>query len=328
MNKIPLIIDCDPGVDDAVAILLANSAPNIDLIAVTPVNGNVSYLHTSRNAADLVSYLESDAIVSRGAEKPLVFKPGEDASMFHGKNGLLDIELPKRGTVNKTDKYAWDVFYEEATKRPGELVLCAVGPLTNVATAILKYPDLPKLLKKIVVMGGAYGSGNVADSPNAEYNIYIDPHACQIVFDSDAEVVMVGLDACNGAALYKKDLIEIFKGESKIKDFTDAFVASMSKERDIPPDMKAVIGDKFDKFPIFDAITVAGVIDETLYPTKKHYVCCETHGINVGRTCVLFNDKWGKDAENPKEPNVHVAFPADGLKFKAMLIRMMEFYRK
>ncbi len=322
MNKIPLIIDCDPGVDDAIAIMLANSAPNIDLIAVTPVSGNVSYEYTSKNVASLVSYIESDAIVARGSKKPLIFKPREDAASIHGSNGLLGIELPKRGEVRKTDKYAWDVFYEEAKKRPGEIVLCAVGPLTNVATAILKYPDLAKLLKKIVIMGGAYGAGNVADSPNAEYNIYIDPHACQILFNSGAEIVMVGLEACYGSAIDKNELLDIIKGDSRIKEFTDGMSASLSKEREIPKEAAEIIGDRFKKMAIFDAATVGGIIDDTLYKTQKCYVTCETVGENVGRTCVNFGS-----IHDDTPPNVNVALPADPDKFKALLISMMEFYR-
>lgn len=309
MNKIPIVIDCDPGADDTVAIILANASDKLDLLALTPVAGNVAYKFTSKNAATIAGYVGSEARVTKGADKPLEFEPREDAAEWHGKNGLLNIELENRTGVELEDNYAWDVIYELALKYSGELVVCPVGPLTNIATLIQKHPDVVKHIKRLQIMGGAYGQGNVNDSPNAEYNIYIDPHACDIVFRSGIPITMCGLDCTRAGDISLRDFRDTCGGQSKIQEFADGLVNyDLAKGGTLDGTM----------LTIHDAITVGGLIDPTLFETKKAFVKCITEDPNIGQTVV----DW-----DSAEPNVDVALGADPKKFLALLADMMKAYR-
>lgn len=310
MSKIPVIIDCDPGNDDAVAILLAHASDKLDLVAITPVAGNVPYKYTSVNACTLAGYAGSDCRVSKGADKPLIFRPQNDASDVHGENGLGGITIPNRTGVVAEDKYAWDVMYEEALKHSGELVICAVGPLTNVAIALLKYPDLKNHVKRIQVMGGAFGEGNM--SPYAEFNIWFDPHACEIVLRGGVPVTLCGLDCTRAATLTTEQMRGISGGDHKIKELIDGITAFADNQTN--PLWKG-------KMTIHDAITVGGLIDPTLFETKPYHVVCETRGVNAGQTVVDFKNHL------KGEINCDVAYGADKVKFLAMLKDMIDFYR-
>lgn len=310
MSKIPVIIDCDPGTDDAVAIWLAEASDKLDLVAITPVAGNVPYKYTSVNAALLAGYTGSKCRVSKGADKPLIFRPEQDASDAHGENGLGGLILENRTGVVAEDVYAWDMMYEEAKKHSGELVICAVGPLTNVAIAVLKYPDLKDHVKRIQIMGGAFTAGNM--TPYAEYNIWFDPHACEIVLRSGIPITLCGLDCTVPAKLTSAELREICAGEHKMKELMDGicdFVDAIEN-----PLWKGTI-------TIHDAITVAGLIDETLFETKPYHVVCETRGINAGQTVVDFRNHLNGPI------NCDVAYAADKEKFKAILKEALEYFR-
>ena len=205
MRKIPIIIDCDPGVDDSYAIALANSHPEFELVALTAVEGNVPAALTRHNCLCLTETFEMENTkVGFGAELPLVKPYFREASVTHGEGGVGGIQFPEPAKQPE-EKAAWDVIYDEAVKANGELILFAVGPLTNIATALRKYPDLPKYLKKFVIMGGGT-FGNVSEY--AEFNIWVDPLAAKEVFEK-LEVYMVGLNATHAAAVESKDFDEM-----------------------------------------------------------------------------------------------------------------------
>ncbi len=310
MLKRPVIIDTDPGVDDTIAIMLANAHSELDIKAITPVTGNVPYRYTSENALRLADYLNLDCKVTKGAENPLFIK-AEDAGDIHGKGGLGGYELP--ATERKFEGYAWDVIRDEAIKADGQLEIITLGPLTNIAITFLRYPEIKPLIKRIVCMGGSQYDGNV--TPKAEFNIWVDPDACDLVFRSGVPVVMCGLDGTEYAYLTIDELKELQGRDTKIKELFDHIISFMIDRRE-----KAGEDDKLQT--IYDAITVAYVLDPSIGKTEKHSVFVETKGPNKGWTIIDRRNRAG----NPL--NVEVLTWADREKFKAMLEEMLEYYKK
>ncbi|OXE37086.1 MAG: nucleoside hydrolase [Phenylobacterium zucineum] len=194
MTKTSLIFDCDPGVDDAIALFLAFAARDeVDLLGVTTVAGNVAAALTARNACILREIAQrEDVPVAAGCERPMVRAP-IDAGHFHGQTGLgdLPISTPQKGVEAI---HGVDFIINAVMSRPSDTVTVAVtGPMTNLAMAMVKEPRLSRRLARIIAMGGARSEGgNITAS--AEYNIYADPHAAQVVAESGTPLVMMGLD--------------------------------------------------------------------------------------------------------------------------------------
>ena len=186
-GSVPILLDCDPGIDDAIAILTA--AHHGHLVGITTVNGNAGIDHTTHNALITTQIAGIDVPVHRGAARPLV-EPPLDAARIHGPTGLGTVDLPPLDV----DVVSEDApgFISEMARRIDGLHLVAVGPLTNVALALARDPDLPDLLAGVTIMGGAAQMGNVTAA--AEFNIWADPEAAAITFRDAAPVTMVGLD--------------------------------------------------------------------------------------------------------------------------------------
>jgi inosine-uridine nucleoside N-ribohydrolase len=199
-EPIPIVLDVDTGIDDALAIALAVESPEVDLLAVTTVAGNVDIVRTTDNTLRVLHWLgATDVPVHRGASRPLI-KPHQDAAHVHGTNGLGNAQLPESpaGVAQLKGPAA---IVRSATDRPGETTLVCVGPLTNLAIALNVEPELPRLLRRLVIMGGAYfNPGNI--TPHAEFNIFVDPEAAEQVFAAPfPAMTAVGLDASHQAAL-------------------------------------------------------------------------------------------------------------------------------
>lgn len=222
MSKIPVIIDCDPGCDDTLALMLAHQMEELDLQAITTVAGNAAIAHTFRNGRNVMDYVGAKVPVYQGAAKPLL-RELVTAAHIHGENGMGGVELPESKQPMETEA-AWDAMHRIALAHPGELVLIAVGPLTNVATALAKYEDLKALIKHIVIMGGAAIGGNV--TPCAEFNIYDDPEAADMVFTSGIPVYMCGLDVTMEAYLTAEEIEEIAAFGSKEAKLFHGIVAN------------------------------------------------------------------------------------------------------
>ena len=193
MTPRSIIIDADPGHDDAVALLLALASPELDTLGITTVAGNVPLALTSRNALGIVELAgRGDVPVFAGADKPLVRAP-VSAEHVHGQNGLGGVSLPEPRRSLAIEN-AVDFIIRTLREKPaGSVTLCALGPLTNLALALMQAPEISARLREIVLMGGAcFAGGNV--TPCAEFNIYADPHAAQVVFRSGAPIVMLPLD--------------------------------------------------------------------------------------------------------------------------------------
>ena len=179
-ERVPIILDVDTGTDDALALAYAVASPRIDLVAVTTVAGNVDVEKATANTLAVLDWLAaSDIPVHRGASRPLV-RPHRDASYFHDEGGLGGAQLPRSTRSVGADRGPAAII-RLARQRPGELTLVALGPLTNLAIALNVEPELPELLKSVVVMGGAFTvPGNT--TPAAEFNIFVDPEAAEQVF--------------------------------------------------------------------------------------------------------------------------------------------------
>lgn len=192
-----VVWDMDPGIDDALALILALCSPEIQILGITTVAGNAPVEMTSANARRILEYLGATGIpVAMGANSPLV-RPLEDARDYHGEDGLGNCALPLPTTPLHPAR-AWDFLGQLVLdNRPNEITLLATGPLTDIARAFQAYPQLPHLLTKLVIMGGAYGLtpyGKGNRTPFAEFNIWQDPEAAQVVFGSGADIFLVGLD--------------------------------------------------------------------------------------------------------------------------------------
>jgi purine nucleosidase len=186
-----IILDCDPGIDDALAIAFAHGHPGIDLVGITTVAGNVGLAKTTANALAVCEFIGAAGVpVTAGCAGPLL-RPALDARQVHGDSGLGGAVLPP-AAASPADGHAIDYLIDTVRAAPGEITLVATGPLTNIALAVQREPRLADWVRRFVIMGGSAGRGNV--TPAAEYNIWADPEAAAAVFRAGWTVTMLGLD--------------------------------------------------------------------------------------------------------------------------------------
>jgi inosine-uridine nucleoside N-ribohydrolase len=295
----PILLDCDPGHDDAIALLLALASPELELLGVSSVAGNQTLDKTTANAIRVLEFAgRLDVPVAAGADRPLV-REQFVASYVHGETGLdgPDLPPPQGAPVNR---HAADFLADKIREADGNVTLVPVGPLTNVALMLALHPDARP--ERIVLMGGAVAEGNV--TPAAEFNIWCDPEAAARVFASGIDVTMIGLDVTH-KALFTTSHIGRLSGRvgemvTDLLRFYDKF------HRD-------VYG--FDGSPIHDAVAVAHVLRpglvETLYRNVEIDVGSE---LCRGRTVV---DLWQR---TERKPNCHVGVDIDADGFLELLL--------
>lgn len=310
MKRIPIWIDTDTGVDDSIAILCALKTPELDIVGMSAVSGNVELVHTFRNARDVVSFGgREDIKVYKGADKPLI-KEAFYAHHVHGANGIGDAAIPSSNAPVEIEA-AWDALYKKACELDGELTVVAVGPLTNIAIAIAKYPDFVSRIKQIVIMGGAMQGGNITCC--AEFNIWADPHAAQNVFRSGAKIIMCGLDVTLKGVLYMDEIEEIGTyNNPQSKYFIDATPGSIKINENVvkgyvPHDLCPMW---YLAYPEMFTADIANVYVET---------CSE---ITLGKTVT---DYWNGDGKLPKN-DVTVVMDVDREKFANKIKEIFKNY--
>ena len=296
----PIVIDCDPGHDDAIAILLALASPEVELIGVTTVAGNHTLDKTTRNALVTLEIAgRSDIPVAAGAGAPLR-RDLRTAVHVHGETGLDGPELPVP-SVLPVRSNAVDLLAELI--EPG-VVLVPTAPLTNIALLLKQHPDVRDRLERIVWMGGAVGEGNV--TPAAEFNAFVDPEAAAAVFASGIPITMIGLDVTH-RALFTRAHAERLRGAGR----AGRFVAELS-------DFFQQFHERsygFDGSPIHDAMAVAHVIDPTIVLTGRANVVVEDRSeFCDGRTVVDFRRVTGR------ELNAEVGIGVDADRFLELLV--------
>jgi len=286
----PIILDCDPGHDDAIAIMLALASPEVELLAVTAVAGNAPLHHTQANAIRVLDHLgRRDIPVAAGADRPLVQEPAP-ARDVHGSTGLdgPDLPPPSRDPV---ETHAIDLIAELVTTQEQPVTLVVTGPMTNAALFIARHPEAATALDRIVFMGGAIGLGNV--TPAAEFNVWADPEAARRICTSGLDVTMVGLDVTH-QALFTPDDTEAIRGRGVAGRLTAELVEFYARSHPHRPGT-----------PIHDAVAVAQVIDPTLLTLEHCHVEIDCGPVSRGRTLVDRLHVTGN------EPNVHVATGID-----------------
>ena len=252
-----VIIDTDPGIDDAMALLLALRSPELKVEAITTVAGNVTVDLGTENALKLVELAgRPDVVVAKGAAQPLKRKL-VTAELIHGANGLGGVVLPSpKKAIDRRD--AVQVIHDVIEANPGKITLVPIGPLTNIAMAFTQYPDLPAKTREIIMMGGTVGAGNA--TPAAEANIYHDAEAAKIVFESGVPILMVDLTACDQARFTQGDADRL-RGSA---DPVAKFVAAIA-EPYLAFAAKAGSGGA----AIHDALAVGIAIDPQIAKTVK-----------------------------------------------------------
>ncbi len=304
----PVVIDCDPGIDDALAIFMALASDQLRVVGISTAAGNVPVEHTAANALQLVELAGCTIEVCKGATDPFCTKR-KTAESVHGKNGIGDVRLPE--SIGKiSDRAPHEMIFAKAEDCSGELEIIATGPLTNIAETLLIYPSIRNKIKRIWIMGGAAGSGN--RTPAAEFNIFADAHSASAVFASGIPITMCGLDVTNKALIYEDD-INTLSGFGNIVSQKSALM------------LRWYLGFYksfgFNGVAMHDPFTVAVAIDPTLVKTKHLFVDVETEGeFTLGKTVV---DMLGVSG---KEPNVDVALELDNDRFVKLFKNLMISY--
>lgn len=299
-DKRKIIIDTDPGQDDAVAILLALASPELDVVGITAVAGNVPLRLTEKNALKICELAgRRDVKVFSGAIRPLV-RQLVTAEHVHGKTGLDGPNLPEP-TMKLQEQHAVDFIVETLMREePGEITLCPLGPLTNVALALIREPRIAPRIKEIVLMGGGFfEGGNV--TPTAEFNIYVDPHAADVVFRSGVPIVVMPLDVTHKALTTAKRVEAFRKMGSKVGDATAALLDFFERFDE----------EKYgtDGGPLHDPCVIAYLLKPDLFKGRHCNVSVETASdLTMGMTVI---DWWGV-TDRPKNATVMRDIDSDG----------------
>lgn len=295
---LPVIIDTDPGRDDAVALILACGAPGLDVRAVTTVAGNVSLSKTTRNALRVLALAGRDDVpVAAGAEKPL-YRELVTAEHVHGESGLevsAGMELPEPGSY-PVPRDAVSLMAEVMQGSPEPVTLLAIGPLTNIAILLDRRPDVVGRISRIVMMGGSIGPGNT--TPSAEFNVYVDPEAARDVVASGLPVTMVGLDVTR-RALAGEGHLRRLRSMGRVGEITADLLAE--------PEWRPGSGEPQ---PVHDAAAVASVLEPGIIVTRPMRVEVECAGEHTtGETVCDTEDLGGK----PPNAGVAVDLDVDGI---------------
>lgn len=310
---LPIILDCDPGHDDAIALVLALASPELELKAVTSSAGNQTPDKTLRNVLRMLTLLKrTDIPVAGGAVKPLM-RDLIIADNVHGESGLDGPELPEPGFAPQPCT-AVELMAKVLRESAEPVTLVSTGPQTNVALLLNSHPELHANIARIVIMGGAMGLGNW--TPAAEFNIFVDPEAAEIVFQSGIPVVMAGLDVTHKAQIMAED-IERFRQignpvATTVAELLDFFMEYHKTEK-----------WGFQGAPLHDPCTIAWLLKPEIFSTVKRWVGVETQGkYTQGMTVVDYYFLSGNT------PNTDIMLDIDRQAFVDLLAEKLAFYSR
>lgn len=280
MKKV--ILDCDPGMDDSMAIVMAAKAPQLNLLAVTAVNGNYPVDVTSDNARKVLEMLgRQDIPAAKGMARPMV-RPAPPDPFTHGADGQAENFLPTP-TMPLAKEHAVELIIRLVKENPGEVTILCTGPMSNLAMALVKEPEIAKLIPGVVAISGAFGLNRYAflnatgDTPQSEWNVYVDPEAAKIVYESGIPLVALGLDVATHFDV----------------NFSDEDIAAFAESprpeaRFLSQAIRFAAGRGFEAYTtIIDCMAVAYVIDPTLVKTMRAHVGVETQSpLTLGMTVI------------------------------------------
>ncbi|WP_421617366.1 nucleoside hydrolase [Brevibacillus sp. TJ4] len=307
MKKI--VLDVDTGVDDALGIILAVKSGMFDVLGITTVNGNVSLAKSTENTCKILDFIGADAgiPVVRGASQPLL-RHVYFEHRIHGEDGLGGALRDFSASRQAQDGFAPDFMIEQVKSHPGEVTLIMTGPLTNLALAISKYPELVHQVKEVIFMGGVVTQyGNV--TPTAEYNMYVDPEAAKLVFHAGfPELTMVGLDVTRKVLLDESHIAEL--GDTELADYVRVSTSEYTQRYFERNGVRACA--------LHDPLAVGVAMSPELVTTRKLFVDIETRSeLCDGQTICDFQNRLGK------KPNMHVCLDVDAPAFFEQFVRVL-----
>lgn len=301
MSKVKLIIDTDPGVDDAMAIFFALLHPDIEVVGMTSIFGNVTVPIATRNALALGDLAGVPVPVAEGSATPLVQPPNPVSDYVHGEEGFGDIP-PQTSERSADPRSAAQFICDEINKAPGEIILCPIGPLTNIARAIVHDPSIVDKVKSVILMGGSYErGGNV--TPHAEANIWNDPHAADIVFAADWSVAMVGLDVTQQVVCTKEDFAELADAAPKLGGFLKQAADYYIKFYEHNVGIEGCY--------LHDPAAVIAALRPELFAVENQAIEVIVEGTQVGRT---------KAFTEPGRPDVNICLGIDAADVKQLFM--------
>ncbi len=311
-NPLPVIIDCDPGQDDAMMLFLALNAPELDVRGVVAVAGNVSMEKIKRNLAMLIDIVDrGDVPIYVGCDRPMI-RNLVTAEYVHGETGINGIEIFEPQTTLQSEHGVDFIIDQLRSARDNEMVIVATGPLTNIAMALIKAPDIVEKIQQIVMMGGAsFEGGNV--TPSAEFNIYVDPHACDVVLKCGRPIIMFGLDVTHKVMTTKNRVRAIRALANSVSDVAAGMLEFFGKHD----------SEKYsaEGAPLHDPCTVAWLLKPDLFKLKTCHVAVETMSeLTLGHTAVDFWQVTGN------KPNVRWAYDVDDDAFFDLLTERLARY--
>ncbi|MDO5018037.1 MAG: ribonucleoside hydrolase RihC [Lagierella massiliensis] len=305
--KRPIIIDTDPGIDDAIAIAIALASEELDVKLITTVNGNVDIHNVTKNALKLLAFLNYSTPVAMGAKRPLVSE-FINASQVHGETGMEGYIFPKADTSNLLEESAVSAMYRTIMESDEKITLVPIGPLTNIAILFVTYPEVMDKVQEIVLMGGAIGRGNAGIYQ--EFNFRCDPEASKIVIESKVPKVMCTLDIGLKIPIFKEEIESI----RQMNELGEMFFGLFQRYR----------SGSFDNgLRMFDSCAISYLLKPEMYKVKDCFVGIETKGeFTYGASCVDINGIL------KREPNAKVTLDVDVEMFKNWFKNSIKTWKK
>lgn len=308
MKKIPVIIDCDPGLDDIVALLLAGRNEKINLKAVTVVGGNQTLEKVGRNTLKVLSFIGLDIPVGYGFSGPMV-RDLVIAPEVHGDDGMHGVALPE-SKFSQSELHAVDLIANILKDSEEKVTIVAMGPLTNIAMLLKRFPELKEKIERISLMGGAINGGNC--TPVAEFNIYVDPEASSVVFKSGVPITMSGLDITHKANVLEEDIDAIKRIDNKVAHFVGEILDNLLK-------FHKTTG--FDGCHLHDPVALLAITNPEMIKIKPLHVDIELQGkFTTGMTVANIDKRFNE------YPNADVGFDIDREAFVKEIIEAIKKY--